>query len=144
MSIPHLNAIALPALAMAGTFVILHLAWRRRTRGLERELLACTEAICQMADTHIATHRKLTDAIAALEERIVELSVPGPDPGVALDKRHRVLRLARNGVALDDISRRLKLPRGEAELILSLRKYVETGPTHNPAVNGDSQSHGQS
>ncbi len=144
MSITHLGPIALPLLAMAATCVALHLAWRRRLRRLERDLQTCTEAICQMADTHMSSHRRLSETLAETEEKLQELTVPSRSSGVTLDKRHRVLRLARNGVAVDDISRRLKLPRGEAELILSLRKYVETAPAQSAAVNGDSKSHVQS
>jgi len=40
-----------------------------------------------------------------------------------LDKRHQVCALARQGLAAEEISKKLKLYRGETELLLGLRKY---------------------
>jgi hypothetical protein len=144
MPIRHVELIAAPVIAAAVTCLILHFVWRRRLHALERDLQTCTEAICQIADTHMTSQQKMAGTITELEEKIVELTAPERRTGTDLDKRHRVLRLARNGVALDDISKRLKLPRGEAELILSLRKYVEMGAVQNQTSRGDVKSHAQS
>jgi hypothetical protein len=143
MSIPYIDQVAVPMLAIAGTYAVLHFFWRRRVIGLERDLQTCTEAICQMADTHMAAHKKMAGTIAELEQKLVELAAPARKTGIDLDKRHRVLRLARNGVAVDDISKRLKVPRGEAELILSLRKFAEMVPAES-ASKGDLKNHVQS
>lgn len=139
--IPHLDLIAPAVLAAAATYAVLHVTWRRRMVALERDLQTCTEAICQMADNQMATRRKLSGAVAELEDKVVQMAAPARKPGVDLDRRHRVLRLAGNGVAVEDISRRLKVPRGEAELILNLRKYVEAGTALRPASNGDVKNH---
>jgi hypothetical protein len=144
MPIPHVELIASPAIAAAATYLVLHFVWGRRLHELERDLQTCTDAICQIADTHMTSQRRMAGAITELEKKIVELTAPERRTGTDLDKRHRVLRLARNGVALDDISKRLKLPRGEAELILRLRKYVEMGPVQNQTSRGDVKSHAQS
>lgn len=66
----------------------------------------------------------------------MELSVPSQDSNLPLERRHQVLALARQGIALEDIVQRLKAPVGEAELILNLRKYMggESSPTGK--ING--------
>lgn len=51
--------------------------------------------------------------------------MPSADAPLPLERRHQVLTLARKGVSAEEISRRLNIPKGEAELILSLRKYVD-------------------
>lgn len=56
----------------------------------------------------------------------MELSIPDGDSGLPLERRHQVLTLARRGMALNDIVKRLKAPVGEAELILNLGKYART------------------
>jgi hypothetical protein len=95
-----------------------------RIQALERDLLRFSEALYQMVEIQMKTHQKFSDNLADLEERIMELSVPSHDSSLPLEKRHQVLALARQGVSLEDISKRLKAPVGEAELILNLRKYA--------------------
>jgi len=97
---------------------------RRRIQVLERDLQHISELVSQMAEVQVKTFEKHSASIENLEERIMELSVPSHDSSLPLERRHKVLALARQGVALEDIVKRLKAPVGEAELILNLRKYM--------------------
>jgi hypothetical protein len=108
----------------------------RRVEVLERDLHRTTDAVSQMAELHMKTHAKFSARFDEMEERIMELSVPSQDPNLPLERRHQVLALARQGVELKDIVKRLKAPVGEAELILNLRKYM--GGEGSPAgkING--------
>jgi hypothetical protein len=96
----------------------------RRIHALERDLHHISEAVSQMAEVQMKTFQKHSASFEDLEERIMELSVPSHDSSLPLERRHQVLALARQGVALEDIVKRLKAPVGEAELILNLRKYM--------------------
>ncbi len=95
-----------------------------RIKVLERDLLGISEAMSQMVEIQMKAHQKLSGNLEELEERIMDLSVPSHDVSLPLERRHQVLALARQGVALDDIVKRLKAPVGEAELILNLKKYM--------------------
>jgi DNA-binding NarL/FixJ family response regulator len=108
----------------------------RRTQTLERELQRISSAVSQMAEIQMKAHKKLTARFEDMEERIMELSIPSQDSSLPLERRHQVLSLARQGVALEDIAKRLKAPIGEAELILNLGKYM--GGENAPAgkING--------
>jgi hypothetical protein len=96
----------------------------RRIQVLEQDLLGISEVVSQMADVQLKSFEKHSASFENLEERIMELSVPSHDSNLPLERRHQVLALARQGVALEDIVKRLKAPVGEAELILNLRKYM--------------------
>jgi hypothetical protein len=50
---------------------------------------------------------------------------------VGLDKKHQVCSLARQGLATEEISRKLNLYRGETELVLGLRKYAARTEINN-------------
>jgi hypothetical protein len=110
-----------------------------RIRVLERDLQGYSEVMSKMAEVQIQTHRKFSACFEDLEERIMELSVPSSNPDLPLERRHQVLALARQGVELEEIVKRLKAPVGEAELILNLQKYrggVSSRPAKaNPQVN---------
>ena len=96
----------------------------RRIHALERDLQHLSEVVSQMAEVQMKTFEKHSASFEDLEERIMELSVPSHDSSLPLERRHQVLTLARQGVALEDIVKRLKAPVGETELILNLRKYM--------------------
>jgi len=95
-----------------------------RIRALEQDLQVCSEVLSKMGEVQVTTHHKFAANFEHLEERIMELSVPSHDANLPLERRHQVLTLARKGIALEDIAKRLKAPVGEAELILNLRKYM--------------------
>jgi hypothetical protein len=85
-----------------------------------------SEDLFQMADLQKDIYHRICRDLNGIEERVLNLAVPSSDGPLPLERRHQVLTLARNGVDLEEISRRLNMPRGEAELILRLRKYMET------------------
>lgn len=109
----------------------------QRIQSLENDLTDIGAVVSQIAEMQVRSHRKYSASVESLEERIMELSVPSSDSGLPLERRHQVLTLARRGMALDDIVKRLKAPVGEAELILSLGKYAKT------ENQGASRSEGQ-
>jgi hypothetical protein len=89
----------------------------------------------QMVDIQMKTQKKLFDGLGDLEERFMELSIPSQDSKLPLERRHQVLSLARQGVALGDIVKRLKAPVGEAELILNLQKYMSRDNSQAAKMN---------
>ena len=105
---------------------LLQRSWARRVRILEQDLQELLEAMCQMAEVHSKDYRKLAKDVGDIEEKVLDLAVPFRDSTIPLEQRHQVIALARRGVTPDEIAKRLNIPRGEAELILSLRKYAES------------------
>jgi hypothetical protein len=95
-----------------------------RIQTLEQDLQLFSDVMSQMTEVQKKMHQKFTAGFENLEERIMELSVPTHDSDLPLERRHQVLTLARQGVTLEDIVKRLKAPIGEAELILNLQKYM--------------------
>ena len=112
-----------------------------RIHGLEQDLHHISDVMSQMAEVQIKTFQKHSAGLEGLEERILELSVPSHDSIMPLDKRHQVLALARNGIALGDIAKRLKAPIGEAEVILNLQKYMTPENPRSLASNGQVKNH---
>ena len=112
-----------------------------RIQGLEQDLHCISDVMSQLAEVQIKAFQKYTAGQEGLEERILELSVPSHDSIMPLDKRHQVLALARNGIALGDIAKRLKAPIGEAEVILNLQKYMTPENPRSLASNGQVKNH---
>jgi len=128
MTMTGLEVIASAAVSGAVASALMCLLWNRRVKALQGELRGVNDAICQLADSQIELRRKLSNAVQEMEEKILDVAVPSRDAGRNLDRRHRVLSLARRGLSVEDIARQLRVPKGEAELILSLKKYMEKGP----------------
>ena len=89
------------------------------------------------------SYRKVSGNLGDIEERIVELAIPSEDSRVPLERRRQVLALAHKGVALEEITKRLRVPRGEAELILNLRKYMDVSTSWDSKSNGELKRHAQ-
>jgi hypothetical protein len=104
----------------------------RQTQTIRKDLQRLSEAVSQLAEIQMKAHQKSAVRMGEMEQRMMELSVPSHDDSLPLERRHQVLALARQGVALGDIVKRLKAPVGEAELILNLSKYMgnESSPAH--------------
>jgi hypothetical protein len=96
-----------------------------RIQVLEQELQSFSDVMSKMAEAQTETVQKFSSRFEDLEERIMDLSVPSQDASLPLERRHQVLALARQGMSLDDIAKRLKAPVGEAELIMNLSKYLD-------------------
>ena len=109
----------------------------QRIQALEQELRRTSDAVIQLAEIQMQSQKKYSVRFEEMEERIMELSVPTHDSSLPLERRHQVLALSRQGVALEDIVKRLNAPVGEAELILNLSKYM--GGETNSAGKVNSQ-----
>ena len=114
---------------LAAGFIVLQGRWCRRFSALKQELTRLSEDLLQMADLQADLYHHVHRDLTKIEEKVLDMSVPSSDAPPPLERRHQVLTLARKGVALEEIARRLHIPRGEAELILSLRKYIERVPS---------------
>ena len=136
MSIPILVAVLSAAMGGLGCLLVVRILGRR-VKNLETELLSLSEAVCQMADAQMSSHQKLSASMGEIEERILELTIPSRDSLLPLERRHQVLALARTGVALEEIIRRLGIPRGEAELIMSLNNHADSATPRASGPNGD-------
>jgi hypothetical protein len=117
--------VGVAALLTAGGCLVSLRLWRRSFRTLRREVMRFSEDLFQMADLQKDIYHRICRDLNGLEERILDLAVPSSDGPLPLERRHQVLTLARKGADLGEISRRLNMPTGEAELILRLRKFME-------------------
>ncbi len=87
-----------------------------------------SEDLLQLIDLQMELFRRLSQDLSGIEEKVLDLSVPSSDAPPPLERRHQVLSLARKGIALEEIAQRLNIPKGEAELIMNLRKYMDQAP----------------
>jgi hypothetical protein len=96
-----------------------------RIQILERSLQAFSEVVSQIAEIQTKAIQKSSGKFEDIDERIMDLSIPSQDADLPVERRRQVLALARQGVPLEDIAKRLKAPVGEAELILNLSQYLD-------------------
>ncbi len=121
------SAVAFLMIAACGALASTFLLWirsERRARELEQNLQQCSEAMCQMVEIQMTEHKQIARNIGDIEERLLRMVTAEDDSERPVDRRHQVLTMSRNGFPLDEIVRRLNIPKGEAELILNLRKYM--------------------
>ena len=113
--------------AVQGLACYLYFQWRwsKRLGKLERDLQLFSDVVLQMAEIQMKSYSKLSGDLGEVEEKIMDLALPTQDCNLPLERRHHVLTLARKGVPIEEIVKRLNVPRGEAELILNLRRYVD-------------------
>jgi len=128
--------------ALASTF-LLWIRSEKRIRGLERNLQHCSEALCQMVEIQMTEHQKTARNFGDIEERLLSLTTAESDSTRPVDRRYQVLTMSRNGFALDEIVRRLNIPKGEAELILNLKKYIGASGSKTDETNGDLKKYAQ-
>jgi hypothetical protein len=107
----------------------------RQIHTLEQNLQEVSEMVSQMAETQMKGYQKQSARIEEMEERLMELSVPHHNSSMPLERRHKVLALARQGVALEDIVKRLKAPVGETEMIINLHKYTIGAGSRSKGMN---------
>ena len=124
-------------------FLGLWLRSEKRVKALERDLRQCSEAVCQMIELQMREHRRLACSIDDIEERILGYAAPDIGSPKPVDRRHQVLTLSRKGLALEEITKRLNIPRGEAELILNLRKYVGAAAPGAAVAGAEQRNHAQ-
>jgi hypothetical protein len=113
------------ALIAAGSCLLMWQLWRRRFRALQAEVKSLSEDLLQGIELQSEMYRIIRRGLHGVEERVLELSVPSSDAPLPLERRHQVLTLARRGISTDEIASRLNMPRGEAELILNLRRFAD-------------------
>jgi hypothetical protein len=124
-----------PVLCTGVLYLFVRRHWCKRIQELERDLQQLAEEMCEMVEIVMKAHSKLGRNLEDIEERIMDLAVPSHNPDLPLERRHRILALARKGVTLDDIVKRLNVPRGEVEIILSLREYMDSGTPQAANLN---------
>lgn len=123
--------------------ILLWIRSEKRIRALERNLHHCCEALSQMMEIQMAEHQKIERSFGDLEERLLSLTTAENDGGRPIDRRYQVLTMSRNGFPLEEIVRRLNIPKGEAELILNLRKYMGASASKTDQSDGDLRRYAQ-
>jgi hypothetical protein len=119
-----LCCIGAAALFSAGGCFLMHKHWQRRYLAVKEEMSQFSEDLLQMAELQTDIYRRISRNLDDIEEKVLDLAVPSSDGPLPLERRHQVLTMARKGAAIDEIARRLNMPKGEVELILSLRRYA--------------------
>lgn len=115
-------------------------ACRRRMSRQEAELQSLAELLGEALELQNRSHEKLASSLGDVEARMLDLAVPSSEGAhLPLERRHRVLALARKGLPLDEIVRRLDVPRGEAEFILRMRNYLD-GKTSGATARDQAQA----
>jgi hypothetical protein len=83
------------------------------------------EAIRELVTWSERAYKDLSREIKQIQDQLAEPARPD-DVQTSfnnLDKRSHVIALAEKGLDLDEISQKLNVPKGEAELIINLKKY---------------------
>lgn len=137
-----LAAFALPVAACVGCLALLWFV-RRRLAGTERALAHITEDLFQMAELQLALLRKVSGDLRAMEEKLLDLALPTPEASLPLERRHRVLALARKGMAAAEIAERLGMPGGEVELILGMKGLAEARAASAARAPHPRETHGK-
>ena len=132
---PNLFLVVALAVSAGAVYWVVKRNLLARIKILEQELLTFSDVVIQMAEIQTKSHEQVTTGLEDLEERILDLGPPSQDSNLPLERRHKVLSLARQGVSAQDISKRLGTPVGEAELILKLRKYRGGKIPRPPRIN---------
>ena len=135
-----LGCLAVAVLIGAGGSLLLHGFWRRRFLALKHELAQLSEDLMQMAELQSDIYLKVNCNLNNLEGKFLDLSAPASEGVLPLERRHQVLTLAHRGVGVDEIARRLSMPKGEVDLILSLRKFAKATP-HPQRSQGAAQEY---
>jgi ATP/maltotriose-dependent transcriptional regulator MalT len=128
-------------LAAAAGFQVSQWILARRLAAARKELARVSDDVFQMAELQLELYRKVVRNINEVEEKVLELAIPCPDPSLPLERRHQVLTLSGKGMSPREIANRLKMPAGEVELILNVKGFVDARSTRSSAGNGVSKAH---
>ena len=140
------NLAAQVPLIVLGALTLCVLGWfrcERRLRVLERNLQQCYEALGQMVEIQMNEHRRVNGNLNDIEERIWNLTAPETHSASPLDRKHQVLTLSGKGFGLEEITNRLKIPKGDAELILNLKKYFTSSGMPSARPGGENKRHAE-
>ena len=143
MSDIHLPTLLVAAFPGLSLLALVNRSWTRKVRALEQDLRSLSAALRRMNEAHLRSSEQLAGNLADVEERLTDLAVPSGDPELPLERRHRVLSLAKQGVPVDQISKTLNVPRCEAELVLSLQTFAGAPALVTRKPRGDSRRHAQ-
>ncbi len=135
--------LVISALSSGAVFLLCRKTWGAQIRTLMCEVQQLSEAVCQMAEMQSSAYLKISTTLSDLEERFLNLAIPSENADLPLEKKHQVFALSRKGVPVDEIVRRLRIPRGEVELILSLKKYLEIPKAPTGKTSGEPLRHVQ-
>ena len=122
-----LNYAGVTLLLAASSLLSLHWMWQRRYDALRREMAEISEELFQMVELQAETYRRVTHEISEVEEKMLELVVPAEESSPPLGRRSQVLTLSGKGLSIREISDKLRMPAGEVELILNLKKFLQKG-----------------
>ncbi len=139
---PMLTAVLTASLCLGAAYLVAGRKYLKRIGTLEEDLRQCNETVSQMAELQMKAYQKLSANLGDMEDRLMELAIPSAERALPLERRHNVLALANKGIPLDEIVDRLNVPRGEAELILSLRKYMTGAAARAAKSGGERKRHG--
>ena len=143
MSEPVVAVLMITACAALASTLLLWIRSEKRARELEQNLHQCSEALCQMVEIQMTEHQQIARNFGDIEERLLSLVTAEGDSTRPVDRRHQVLTMSRNGFPVDEIVRRLNIPKGEAELILNLRKYIGASGSKMDESSGDLRKYAQ-
>jgi hypothetical protein len=102
---------------------LVHLMEARIRRSAELEKTQLESRFQALGTEQKEAFERLRAELAEHELRFrTRVDAPSSGIGNRLEKRHQVLALARMGMDSRDISRKLRLSRGETELLLGLRE----------------------
>jgi hypothetical protein len=140
---PVVAFLMIAACGALSSTLLLWIKSERRARKLERNLQQCSEALCQVVEVQMTEHQQIARNFGDIEERLLSLVTADGESARPVDRRHQVLTMSRNGFPLDEIVRRLNMPKGEAELILNLRKYIGGAGSRSEESSGDLRKYAQ-
>jgi len=87
--------------------------WRRRHNSLRQEMTRLSEDLIQLVELQAQVYKRIRDDINDLEGKVLDLAAPTSESPLPLQRRHQVLTLARKGIPVEEIARRLSLRREE-------------------------------
>jgi hypothetical protein len=124
----------------AGYLLVLRLL-RRRFQSLKKDLAGFSGDLLEMIELQSEVNRRISRSVNDVEEKVLNLAVPSSDETRPLERRYQVMALARKGMPSGEIAERLNMSKGEADLILRLRNYVDRNGKRSRKNNGAAKSY---
>ena len=119
------------ALALLGGIVLV--LWLRAKK-LQTRLEQVTQAVLQLVNESEKANKDLRQSVAKLETRNATAEAVSsiqnfadsthPEDFWDIDRRHRVMTLAKHGLSTGEIAQRLSLPDGEIQLMLNMAQQM--------------------
>ena len=119
------------ALALLGGIVLV--LWLRAKK-LETRIEQLTQGVLQLVNESEKANKDLRQSVAKLETRTTTAEAVSsiqsfgennnPEDFWDIDRRHRVMTLAKHGLTTGEIAQRLRLPDGEIQLMLNMAQQM--------------------